>query len=259
MDDDKSCARGSQAMELRPGERQELDQLERCRDDSSERLGGGARNDEAPRKKPNAFIGFLKALPLRVKAVLALAVVVIAVLVFGVVLPLAFDNDETQYLTESTLKEAVNVQTLATVDYTYKGIAEKTGKILWADTVEYRVKYEAHFRAGYDMSAVEFAIDEGTHTVTATLPPVQIDEPVPDENKFSFLPENATADIKEVLALCTEDALNEFDQAEIQREASRNMEAVIEALTTPILKDEWTLKFAEQPTTVAEEAQDETE
>lgn len=187
------------------------------------------------------FLQALKRIPLRVKIACALILVLVLVFLFGVVLPLALDNDETQYLSESSLKQAVDIDDLSTVDYVYTGIAEKTGKFLWADTVDYRVRYEAHIRASFDMSAIRFEIDEEGKMVTAILPEAKIEPPIVNEDEFGFLPENAKADIAEVIGLCREDAANEFDERQIREEANRNLEDVVKALTLPLL-DGWTLQ-----------------
>ena len=113
------------------------------REDPDELVGGrgGARR------------AFLRKVPLKIKILSLVVVAILVILIFGVALPLALDNDETQYLSDATLKSAVDIGDLEVVDYTYKGIAEKTSQFLWAENVDYRVKYEAHVRASYDMSA----------------------------------------------------------------------------------------------------------
>lgn len=163
---------------------------------------------------------------------------------FGFFFPLTFCSHKTRYLAESDLKEAVNIQDLSTIEYVYHGIAEKPGKFLWADTVDYRVRYEAHVQAFYDMSEIEFTIDYGSHTVTTYLPRPQIGSPVLDETKFGYLPDRATANMRDVLALCREDAANEFNTDAIQSEASESLKNTVEALTSPLLGSEWALEFA---------------
>ena len=109
---------------------------------------------------------------LSTKVKIALVVVRAVALVgfFGFILPSMLDNDETQYLTTSDLKSAVDIDSLSTVDYTYHGIVEKHGRFLWMDRVDYRVKYEAHIRASYTMSDIQFGIDKENKVVTAYLP-----------------------------------------------------------------------------------------
>lgn len=182
---------------------------------------------------------------LSTKVKIALVVVIAVALVgfFGFILPPMLDNDETQYLTTSDLKSAVDIDSLSTVDYTYHGIVEKRGRFLWVDRVDYRVKYEAHIRASYTMSDIQFGIDEEHKVVTAYLPKAQVGEPQLDNSKFGYLPENATADMKDVLSLCRKDAADEVDKKEIKKQADASLRDTVKALTLPLIEDEYKLVF----------------
>lgn len=199
-------------------------------------------------------------LPKKIRIAIPIVAVVFIIVFAGVIVPLVLDDDETQYITETSLKEAVNVENLAAIDYTYKGIAESTGQFLWMDTVDYRVKYEAHVRANYKMSEIEFTMDETNRMIIAYLPEAEIGSPVLDETKFGYLPERAMADMKDVLALCKEDAARDLDIDEMRIEASRSLQNIIIALTMPLLGDDWSLEFkslSEYPNVAVQEVQDE--
>ena len=174
---------------------------------------------------------------LSTKVKIALVVVLAVALVgfFGFILPSMLDNDETQYLTTSDLKSAVDIDSLSTVDYIYHGIVEKHGRFLWMDRVDYRVKYEAHIRASYTMSDIQFGIDKENKVVTAYLPKAQVGEPQLDNSKFGYLPENATADMK--------DAADEVDKKEIKKQADTSLRDTVKALTLPLIDGEYELKF----------------
>lgn len=182
---------------------------------------------------------------LSTKVKIALVVVLAGALVgfFGFILPSMLDNDETQYLTTSDLKSAVDIDSLSTVDYIYHGIVEKHGRFLWMDRVDYRVKYEAHIRASYTMSDIQFGIDKENKVVTAYLPKAQVGEPQLDNSKFGYLPENATADMKDVLSLCRKDAADEVDKKEIKKQADTSLRDTVKALTLPLIDGEYELKF----------------
>ena len=182
---------------------------------------------------------------LSTKVKIALVVVLAVALVgfFGFILPSMLDNDETQYLTTSDLKSAVDIDSLSTVDYIYHGIVEKHGRFLWMDRVDYRVKYEAHIRASYTMSDIQFGIDKENKVVTAYLPKAQVGEPQLDNSKFGYLPENATADMKDVLSLCRKDAADEVDKKEIKKQADTSVQDTVKALTLPLIEDEYKLDF----------------
>ena len=161
---------------------------------------------------------FAKRFPLKV--ILPIAAVAL-VAIFGFVLPYVMDDDETQYVTESDLKSAVDIDNLSTIDYVYHGIAEKHSTFLWQDRVDYRVKYQAHVRASYKL----------------------VGEPQLDHKEFGYLPENATADMKDVIALCREDAASDVDRDEIRREADASLRDTVSALTKHLLGDDLKLEF----------------
>ncbi|WP_165248990.1 DUF4230 domain-containing protein [Adlercreutzia sp. ZJ141] len=179
------------------------------------------------------------------KLVIILVFLMAVLLFLGFALPALLDDDETLYLSETTLKEAVNVEDLTVIKYTYKGIAEKESEFLWLETVDYRVKYEAQVPVSYDMSAIGFSTDEDNKTVTAYLPDAEIGTPVLDETKLGYLPENPDANIGDVLALCKEDATNEINQKAdaIRKEALKSLQSTVEALTMPLLNEEYQLEF----------------
>lgn len=226
---------------------------------SDEEKGGTLLDSrEGLRKRLGAA---LKKIPLRFKVLVAVTMIILGVVVFGVILPLALDNDETQYTSDATLKSAVDIGKLEVVDYTYKGIAEKTSQFLWTENVDYRVKYEAHVRASYDMSAIDFRVDNESKVVTVLLPDLEISEPVLNETEFGYLPENATADIKDVIALCKEDVANEFNSEGLRTEALESVRETVEALIGPLFDDSWRIEFEDVSTEgqVEEEVQNEVE
>ena len=206
----------------------------------------GQSREKAAQKKigrGKSVFGLFGKLSLKAKLTVLAVAAVIAVGFFGFALPWMADNHETQYLATSDLKSAVDIDSLSTIDYTYHGIAEKHGKFLWQDRVDYRVKYEAHIRASYTLSDIQFEIDEEDRVVTAYLPEAQIGDPQLDNSKFGYLPESATADMKNVIALCREDAANDVDKEEIKEQAEASLKDTVKALTLPLIGDEYQLEF----------------
>lgn len=76
---------------------------------------------------------FAKRFPLKVTVTIAVGLLVALIAIFGFVLPYVMDDDENQYVTESDLKSAVDIDNLSTIDYVYHGIAEKHSTFLWQD------------------------------------------------------------------------------------------------------------------------------
>lgn len=185
------------------------------------------------------------SLPLRLKLFVIGGVLTSLVAIFGIVLPLKFDSHPTEYFAISDLKNAVNVQQLSTVDYIYHGIADKKGSMFWQEVVDFRIRYEAQVRAHYDLNKIEFTMDEKAKKITAYIPEPTISEPVINENKFGFLPENIQANMKEILALCKEDAARDVDKKAIKEQADYNLKDTIKALVMPFTGDDkgWNIEF----------------
>ena len=179
------------------------------------------------------------------RAVIAVVGVAVALLIafFGFVLPYMLDDHKTSYVSEAHLEKAVNIENLSAIDYVYCGIAEKPGRFLWMDNVEYRIKYEAHVRAYYNMDEIQFSMDRDNKVATAYLPEPQFSEPKLDETKFGYLPEKANADIPDILAMCREDAANELNYEQMKGEAEESLKGIVQGLTLPLLDDEWQIEF----------------
>ncbi len=176
--------------------------------------------------------------------VVAAVLVVLGVVVTQIIMPLSSPASSNTFAT-STLKKAVEVDKLSTVEYTYQGIAEKTEQGLLKESVKYRVKYETTITAYFSMSEIEFSKDEDAKTCTAYLPNPTITVNAPaDSSKISFMPDTTKADISEVLTLCQQDAQAEIDSEYMTQQATTNLQHVVEALTLPIIeKGGYTLKF----------------
>lgn len=227
-------------------EQDKYEESVRCRCAAEHDGRQGQSLEEVAEKKKgrgkSVFGSFGKfSLKARLAALAVTAVIVVGF--FGFVLPWIADTHETRYLATSDLKSAVDIDSLSTIDYTYHGIAEKHGKFLWQDRVDYRVKYEAHIRASYTLSDIQFEINEEDKVVTAYLPEAQIGDPQLDNSEFGYLPESSTADIKDVIALCREDAANDVDKEEIKEQAEAGLKDTVKALTLPLLGDEYQLEF----------------
>lgn len=229
----------------RGDDKHEIEQQARLEEAKARRIE--AEEKKAKRKAREAaqkeFKKKASKIPLKVKLIGLVTLVVVLFVAGGFVLPWVLDDHETHYVSESNLKEAVEIEDLTAVEYVYRGVAEKPGQFLWMDTVEYRVRYEAHIPAYYKLSEIQFSVDNDDMIVTVYLPEAEIGEPVLDDKKFDYLPESASGDMAEVLALCKEDAANEVNTAQIKKEAEDSLRDIVEALTMPMLGGEWSIEF----------------
>ncbi len=175
-----------------------------------------------------------RAIPMKAKLIAAAALAVIVAIAVLVGVPMIQNRQNTTtYFTSSDLAGIVNVSKLSTAEYRYNGIA---GKYNDKGDVEYHVYYESTVSATYDMSAIEFDIDNEAKTITPILPEPIIGNPSIDTTSLDYLPKNPDANLRDVVSICKADALAEVEQAGgILYTAKQNMKRTVEALLTPLL------------------------
>lgn len=161
---------------------------------------------------------------------------VMLVIVFGYVrFSGMLDEGEEKILVRSTLMDAIDVTELSTSQFTYNGIA----KIYEEDDsseIKCHVRYSAKVKAGIDMNDVDFEIDNENKTVKPILPVIKITTNLVEEESLSFIPENVTINLQEVLTACKNDATQEASKSEeLFESAEENLKSTIEALLYPIL------------------------
>ena len=193
----------------------------------------------------------LRKIPLKGKLMIAIvavaAVVACFIVIGGLIVPSLQPAPENRYISTADLEKAVNISKLSTIDYAYKGIAEKHG---WFGWVDYRIKYKARIRVSFDMGQIRFEENDAEKQFIAILPPPTKDEPVIDESELDYLPESAQASFSEVLAICQTDAANEVaTNTQIDSFAYDSLKKAVSALTEPLLPDgyciNWELASAE--------------
>lgn len=209
-----------------------------------------AKNAKAEKRnqRRRSFLGLSAPIKL---VVCGAVVVAVAVFLFsGKALLAQFNTGKT--VTSSQLEEVVSVNKLSTAAFAYNGIAEKTDQ---NGNVSYRVYYESTVRAGIDMDKIEFGIDEANKTVTPVLPEITIEEPVIDDTSLEYMPLNASVEMKDVIAICKQDAESEIrETGQIQKTAKENLKTTVEALLVPLLADsEYEIKWTEEGEDVAME------
>ena len=145
-----------------------------------------------------------------------------------------FQKGEESTVSSAMLTQVIDVSELSSAQFTYNGIAqvyETDGS-----TVKCNVKYNAKVNAGIDMNDISFDIDNEKKTVTPILPEIKISSCTVDEEQLSFIPENTTADLKDVLKACEEDAETEASKSpQLMESAHENLKDIVEALIYPVL------------------------
>lgn len=210
--------------------------------------------EEASKQRAKTAVrdGVLKFGIGKIAAILVALVAVVCVAVFAVKPSMESANTASTVLTETELEKTVSVSKLATARCVYKGIAAKTDE---SGSTLYHVYYESSVTAGIDMGDITFKVDEEAKTVTPILPEPTINTPEIDTSSLDFFEANASADMKDAIALCRQDALEKVSaDAAIKESATENLRSTVEALTKSLLESKgYTLSWDEP---VAEEAAD---
>ena len=167
-----------------------------------------------------------------------LIAITVVVTVFVIVAFIVFrQTDKKIIITTSTLREVVNISELSTGEFCYNGVVS-IPKEKNPEKIDYSVKYDSTVKAGIDAEEVDFKIDMENKTITPVIPAIKITDVIIDDGSISTIPENETANLKEVLAYCKEDALEKATQNEkLIETAESNLRDSITALLMPILKE----------------------
>lgn len=206
-------------------------------------------NREERKERNRETADKIKRLPRKAKIIGAIVAVLAFIVVITVVLPMQLNKHEVTYVSSAELEKVVNVSELSMVESTYEGIAEidRSAEFFgneYVNWVELRIRYKAQVRTIFDMSAIQFEVDNENKTITAILPPPENGEPILDEDRFSFLPEGKQIPLSEVIAACKEDASREINaNKEIKKRAYENIESIVRALTLPLIPKGYELKF----------------
>lgn len=233
-----------------------LEEAKAARLEAERRHAEQAAKDRRERSKRERREARAKV-PLATWLIVVVVIVATTVIILGVVIPASQPTQPNKYYTDSDLEKVVDISELSTVEYVYRGIAERVG---WFDRVDLRIKYEAHVRASFDMSSIKIHADHDAKTIEVTLPEPTIQEPELNENEFGYLPESAVGDLPDIIRLCREDAISEVrSESQIKERAYDSIKSTVQALTEPLIGDynyEWVLTEEQVQENSSEEAVD---
>ncbi len=190
-------------------------------------------------QKKDALLSWLM-LPARLPAMIAMAAVIVAVLVFAMLQIGGNNSQEPEVTTESSLKKIIEISELDTFTSVYNGIAtvmdEKN-----PEKVDYYVSYEAEVFAGIDFDEIAIDVDEESKTILIDLPDAKINNASVDVTSLDFMffdnKANASTVTAEALKACEEDVNEESKkQNAIFELAQENAENVVKALVEPIVE-----------------------
>lgn len=165
--------------------------------------------------------------------VLFVIVVVIVIVLIGSTAVKKFGENDV--ITSSQLEKAIDIDELSTAEFVYNGVAEKYNDDK-PEEVDFYIAYEANVKVGIQMGEVKFDIDEDNKTVKPLLPELSVNIVTPNTESLSYIPKDPDIPLKDIITLCEKDAMNEANNSEeLYETAEQNLQAVIEALLSPIL------------------------
>ncbi len=146
-------------------------------------------------------------------------------------------NSHPQIVTESQLKEIINVSELSTFTAVYNGVAQVMNK----EKTDYYVSYEARVDVGIDFSKIGIVMDDEKKIIRLTIPEVNITDVVVDIASLDYIFLNDKANTvsvsQEAYKACEEDVKNESaEQEEIFELAKQNAENIVTALVRPVVE-----------------------
>lgn len=163
-----------------------------------------------------------------------IVIVVIIIALIAILPGLVNCGNKGQTISNTTLKQALNISKLSTAELTYEGIADKVDD---RGNPVYYVYYKATVDSGIDFDQINFRISDSEKTITPILPEITIGDPVIDESAIEFMPSDANAELRDVIEICKQDAANEIkDHSRFKETSLRNLHSTIEALLVPLLK-----------------------
>ncbi len=171
-----------------------------------------------------------KLLKAIIAAVAVIAVAIVAFTFFSL-------SVKRRIITTSTLREVVSISELSTGEFCYNGVVSIPEKDN-PEKTDYSVKYDSAVKLGIDVEDIDFKIDRKNKTVTPIIPAVKVNDVTIVDGSISTIPENTAAMLKEALSYCKADALKESGKNKKLKEAAEsNLQSLITALLTPLLKE----------------------
>lgn len=129
---------------------------------------------------------------------------------------------------------------LATARLDYRGIVRYSeGEIPLINQKSFSMIYDAHIKAGIDLSKAK--VDVTGTTITVTVPKAKVQDIVIDSDSLEFYDEKLALfnwtnreDTKEAMKYAKEDAESKVDQTELLKEATSQARTLIENLIIPV-------------------------
>lgn len=177
------------------------------------------------------------------KVIAAGVMVSILVLMFGII-GLANKEPKLEVVSETSLKEMIEIDELATLEYFYNSVAKVKEED--ADKVKYHVAYEGTIRYGINFEQIGISIDEKNKIINIVLPNVSLIDSNVNVETLEFIFEKDKYEtetvVMEAKSICESDLETKATQnSDLKKMAKENAIDTINALLCP-----WIEQFAEE-------------
>ncbi|MBQ7924686.1 MAG: DUF4230 domain-containing protein [Lachnospiraceae bacterium] len=174
----------------------------------------------------------------------ALALLVLAVAVIVLAVKMRSKEPEFSVVTESSLKEIIEIDEISTLEYFYNSVA--TVKEEDGEKVKYYVAYEGTVKLGIVLEEIEITVDENTKEILITIPEVKMRECAVVDESLDFIFEKSKYETETVFMeaekYCKTDLETKVQaESSLYEIAKENAIASIKALVLP-----WMEQVAEQ-------------
>lgn len=171
-------------------------------------------------------------------------IAVIACIAVGFLGSRLLSKKDTVTVSATSIEERLSkCSSLTTARLDYRGIIKyEEGDIQYINKKSFSMIYDAHIKAGIDLSLASVEVNGKTITVTVPKPTVQDVTVDPDsvefyDEKFAIFNWTEKEDTAKALEYAKEDAKAKADQTDILAQASEQAKTVIETLIAPITSD----------------------
>ena len=166
--------------------------------------------------------------------VLGIIAVICVIVLIAIIVP--NKGGQMTTISEASLEKVIEINELATVDYTYNAIA--TAYAQDNKTVKYNVAYEGVVNAGIDFKKIDIQLNEEEKVIKITLPPVEIQDIRVDSGTLDYIfikDKYETETIsEEALRICKADLEKRVSEEELLKiTAKENAVESIKALFAP--------------------------
>lgn len=165
----------------------------------------------------------------------------IALLVLGVVFCVlllwnifgGIGSQRARQQTHSDLIKTEEIATLSVSEFVYNGIAQP---LKANGEPDYNVLYKSTVKVSVDANSISYSVDEEKKIITFILPDFKIENPVIDVDSIRLIPNRSDLLMRDVIALCRSDALEEAQKSDkLIASARENLRSIMEAWYSPVL------------------------